>query len=55
MVAGIRGRKRERVAGIVREGNVAGKMRVSVDTWAVLLALAAAVLVRFGVIAKVPW
>lgn len=37
------------------EGKVAGKIRVSVDTWAVLLALLAAVLVRLGVIVKVPW
>jgi hypothetical protein len=31
------------------------KFRVSVDTWAVLLALVAAVLVRLGVIVRVPW
>lgn len=28
---------------------------LSLDTWAVLLALAAAVLVHFGVIKNVPW
>jgi hypothetical protein len=37
------------------EGNVAEKVRVSVDTWAVVLALVAAVLVRLGVIVRVPW
>jgi hypothetical protein len=29
--------------------------RVSLDTWAVLLALAAALLVRFGVLKAIPW
>jgi hypothetical protein len=29
--------------------------RVSLDTWAVLLALAAAILVRSGVIQRIPW
>jgi hypothetical protein len=29
--------------------------RVSLDTWAVVLALAAALLVRFGVLKTVPW
>jgi hypothetical protein len=29
--------------------------RISLDTWAVLLALAAALLVRFGVLKTVPW
>jgi len=29
--------------------------RLSLDTWAVLIALLAAALVRFGVIPKVPW
>ena len=29
--------------------------RVSLDSWAVLLALAAAVLVRFGILKTVPW
>jgi hypothetical protein len=29
--------------------------RVSVDTWAVALALAAALLVRFGVLKTIPW
>jgi hypothetical protein len=29
--------------------------RVSLDSWAVLLALAAALLVRFGVLKTVPW
>jgi len=28
---------------------------LSLDTWAVLLALAAAALIRFGLIPKVPW
>jgi hypothetical protein len=28
---------------------------VSLDTWAVLLALAAALLVRFGIVKSVPW
>lgn len=37
------------------EGKVASKIRVSVDTWAVSLALVAAALVRLGVIVKVPW
>jgi hypothetical protein len=29
--------------------------RVSLDTWAVLLALAAALLVRFDVLKTIPW
>ena len=29
--------------------------RVSLDTWAVLLAFAAALLVRFGVLKAIPW
>jgi hypothetical protein len=29
--------------------------RVSLDTWAVLLAFAAALLVRFGILKTVPW
>jgi hypothetical protein len=29
--------------------------RLSLDTWAVLLALVAAALIRFGLIPKVPW
>jgi hypothetical protein len=29
--------------------------RVSFDTWAVLLAFAAAMLVRFGIVKSVPW
>lgn len=31
------------------------KSRISLDTWAVLIALAAAALIRFGLISKVPW
>ncbi len=29
--------------------------RISLDTWAVLLALAAVALIRFGLIQKIPW
>jgi hypothetical protein len=29
--------------------------RLSLDTWAVLLALAAAALIRFGLIHHIPW
>ena len=29
--------------------------RISLDTWAVLLALAAALLVRFGIVKSIPW
>jgi hypothetical protein len=29
--------------------------RLSLDTWAVLLALAAALLVRYGIVKSVPW
>jgi hypothetical protein len=29
--------------------------RVSLDSWAVLLALAAAILIRTGVIHRIPW
>jgi hypothetical protein len=29
--------------------------RISVDTWAVLIALAAAVLIRVGLIHRIPW
>jgi hypothetical protein len=29
--------------------------RISLDTWAVLLALAAALVVRFGIVKSVPW
>ena len=28
---------------------------ISLDTWAVILALAAALLVRFGIVKSVPW
>jgi len=31
------------------------RFRLSLDAWAVLIALAAAVLIRVGVIPKVPW
>jgi hypothetical protein len=31
------------------------KMRISVDTWAVVIALLAALLVRAGMIKAVPW
>jgi hypothetical protein len=31
------------------------KLRVSVDGWAVILALAAALLVRIGLVRVVPW
>jgi hypothetical protein len=31
------------------------KKRLSIDTWAVLIALAAALLVRAGVLTRVPW
>jgi hypothetical protein len=29
--------------------------RISLDTWAVLISLAAAVLIRFGLIHRIPW
>jgi hypothetical protein len=29
--------------------------RITLDEWAVLLALAAALLIRFGAIPKIPW
>jgi hypothetical protein len=29
--------------------------RISLDAWAVLIALAAAVLIRFGLIHRIPW
>jgi hypothetical protein len=29
--------------------------RISLDTWAVLLAFAAALLVRFGIVKSIPW
>jgi hypothetical protein len=29
--------------------------RISFDTWAVLVALAAALLVRFGILKTIPW
>ena len=29
--------------------------RISLDTWAVLLALAAVLLIRFGILKTVPW
>jgi hypothetical protein len=35
--------------------NSAPVRTVSLDTWAVLLAFAAALLVRFGVLKTVPW
>jgi len=31
------------------------KSKLSLDTWAVLLALLAAILVRVGVITRIPW
>lgn len=34
---------------------MASSRRISADTWAVLLSLALALLVRFGVINVVPW
>lgn len=30
-------------------------LRITLDEWAVLAALAAAVLIRFGVIHRIPW
>jgi len=33
----------------------ASQRRFSLDTWAVLLALAAALLVRIGIIKTIPW
>ena len=30
-------------------------LRLSLDEWAVLVALAAAVLIRFGLIHRIPW
>jgi len=30
-------------------------LRITLDEWAVLLALAAAALIRFGIINRVPW
>jgi len=33
----------------------AKKFQLSLDTWAVLAALLAAILIRSGVIARVPW
>ena len=35
--------------------NPLGRKLVSLDTWAVLLALIAVLLIRFGVIKSVPW
>jgi len=29
--------------------------RISLDTWAVLISLAAAILIRFGLIHRIPW
>ncbi len=29
--------------------------RISLDTWAVLISLAAAALIRFGLIHRIPW
>jgi len=34
---------------------VLNKSRISLDTWAVLIALLAAALIRFGLIPGVPW
>lgn len=31
------------------------KSRLSLDTWAVLAALAAAVLIRLGMVPRIPW
>jgi hypothetical protein len=32
-----------------------GGFRLSLDTWAVIVALVAAILIRAGVISRVPW
>jgi hypothetical protein len=37
------------------DSRIPSKLRLSTDSWAVLLALLAALLVRAGIIAAVPW
>ena len=37
------------------EAGTRNRPRLSLDTWAVILALVVAVLIRFGIIPKVPW
>ena len=34
---------------------VPSKLRISIDTWAVLIALLAVVLIRLGVLKTIPW
>ena len=34
---------------------VTSKWRISVDTWAVILALLAVVLIRIGILKAIPW
>jgi hypothetical protein len=38
-----------------KTGTVSKRARFSLDTWAVVFALVAALLVRFGVIKHIPW
>jgi len=37
------------------QAGVKSRPRITLDEWAVLLALAAAALIRFGVIPHIPW
>lgn len=37
------------------QSRLPSKFRLSIDSWAVLLALLAALLIRAGVLARVPW
>jgi hypothetical protein len=39
----------------MRGKTLRAKLRLSLDTWAVLFALAAAALIRFGVFPRIPW
>ena len=39
----------------VREEKVASRWKLSLDTWAVLLAFVLALLVRSGVLKHIPW
>jgi hypothetical protein len=56
VVKGVAGNSaREKQMSPQKQPIVARKKLLSVDTWAVVLALAAALLIRAGVLNKIPW
>jgi hypothetical protein len=43
------------MSSVLAEGKSASRWKLSLDTWAVLVALLLAVLVRTGVLKHIPW